>query len=101
MRTTKIRPVAPAAGYIGSTRSLGAPLVSLVALIETIEHNGFAEPSVGMGVILLRRRSAPKVEVINDVSGDVATFLRVIQRHYANFIDTLRFVWRAGTSWSG
>ena len=38
-----------------------------------------------------RRRSQPKVEVINDVSGDVATFLRVLQRHYPYMIDMLRF----------
>ena len=88
MTTTKIRPVAPAAGYIGGKRNLAA---RLVALIETIEHDGYAEPFVGMGGIFLRRRSAPKVAVINDVSGDVATFFRVLQRHYAYFIDMLRF----------
>jgi DNA adenine methylase len=51
----------------------------------------YAEPFVGMGGIFLRRRQRPKAEVINDVSGDVATFFRVLQEHYAYFIDMLRF----------
>jgi DNA adenine methylase len=82
------RPVAPAAGYIGGKRNLAGRLVSM---IERIEHDGYAEPFVGMGGVFLRRRSQPKVEVINDASGDVATFFRVLQRHYAYMIDMLRF----------
>ena len=44
-----------------------------------------------MGGIFLRRSTKPKVEVINDISGDVATFFRVLQEHYPYFIDMLRF----------
>ena len=83
-----VRPVRPAAGYIGGKRNLAT---RIVALIAQIEHDGYAEPFVGMGGIFLRRRSAPKVEVINDASGDVATFFRVLQEHYAYFLDMLRF----------
>ncbi len=83
-----VRPVAPAAGYIGGKRNLSSRLTKL---IEATPHDGYAEPFVGMGGIFLRRRSRPKVEVINDVSGDIATFFRVLQRHYAYFIDMLRF----------
>ena len=83
-----IRPVAPAAGYIGGKRNLAG---RLVAMIERVDHDGYAEPFVGMGGVFLRRRSAPKVEVINDASGDVATFFRVLQRHYPYMIDMLRF----------
>ncbi len=83
-----IRPVAPAAGYIGGKRNLAS---RLVAMIERVDHDGYAEPFVGMGGVFLRRRSRPKVEVINDVSGDVATFFRVLQRHYPYMIDMLRF----------
>lgn len=88
MTSTIVRPVAPAAGYIGGKRNLASRLVSL---IETVEHDGYAEPFVGMGGVFLRRRSRPKVEVINDASGDVATFFRVLQEHYAYFLDMLRF----------
>ncbi|MEG3085748.1 DNA adenine methylase [Sphingomonas sp. PB4P5] len=83
-----VRPVAPAAGYIGGKRNLAS---RLVAMIEGVDHDGYAEPFVGMGGIFLRRRSRPKVEVINDVSGDVATFFRVLQRHYPYMLDMLRF----------
>jgi DNA adenine methylase len=83
-----VRPVAPAAGYIGGKRNLAS---RLVAMIERVDHDGYAEPFVGMGGIFLRRRSRPKVEVINDVSGDVVTFFRVLQRHYPYMIDMLRF----------
>lgn len=83
-----VRPVAPAAGYIGGKRNLAA---RLVGMIERIEHDGYAEPFVGMGGVFLRRRARPRVEVINDASGDVATFFRVVQRHYAYFVDMLRF----------
>ncbi len=88
MYPTIVRPVAPAAGYIGGKRNLAG---RLVPLLDRTPHDGYAEPFVGMGGIFLRRRSRPKAEFINDVSGDVATFFRVLQRHYAYFLDMLRF----------
>jgi DNA adenine methylase len=48
-----------------------------------------------MGGIFLRRSTRPKVEAINDVSGDIATFFRVLQEHYPYFIDMLR--WRVAS----
>lgn len=83
-----VQPVAPAAGYIGGKRNLAS---RLTAMIERIEHDGYAEPFVGMGGVFLRRKSQPKVEVINDASGDVVTLFRVLQRHYVYMIDMLRF----------
>jgi len=88
MTMTNIDPVAPAAGYIGGKRNLAS---RLTAIIDQVDHDGYAEPFVGMGGIFLRRRRQPRVEVINDASGDVATFFRVLQRHYAYFLDMLRF----------
>lgn len=67
----------------------------ICALIERIPHDGYAEPFVGMGGIFLRRSAKPKVEVINDLSGDVATFFRMLQEHYPYFIDMLR--WRVAS----
>ena len=83
-----VQPVAPAAGYIGGKRNLAARVTKL---IEQIPHDGYAEPFVGMGGIFLRRRARPRVELINDASGDVATFFRVLQEHYAYLLDMLRF----------
>ncbi len=44
-----------------------------------------------MGGVSLRRPSRPKVEAINDASQDVATFFRVLQRHYQAFLDMLKW----------
>ncbi|MEO5337936.1 MAG: hypothetical protein H7841_13755, partial [Magnetospirillum sp. WYHS-4] len=44
-----------------------------------------------MGGIFFRRAVRPRAEVINDVSRDVVTLFRILQRHYPQFLDTLRF----------
>lgn len=89
-----VRPVRPAAAYIGGKRALGE---RLARLIESIPHATYAEPFIGMGGVFLRRQTAPKAEVINDISADVATFFRVLQRHWQPFMDLLnwRFTSRA------
>lgn len=83
-----VDPVQPAAGYIGGKRNLARRLVDR---IEATPHDGYAEAFVGMGGVFLRRRHVPKVEVINDLSADVATFFRILQRHYPHFLEMLRF----------
>ena len=83
-----VKPVRPAAGYIGGKRNLAK---RICAVIETTPHTGYAEPFVGMGGIFLRRSRVPRAEVINDWSMDVANFFRICQRHYVAFMDMLRF----------
>jgi len=87
--TTSVRPVRPAAPYIGGKRNLSR---RLCAIIDQHQHRTYVEPFVGMGGVFLRRTRQPAVEVINDISGDVTTLYRVLQEHYAYFIDMLR--WR-------
>lgn len=87
--TTDVRPVTPAAPYLGGKRNLARRLCSL---IDSISHRTYVEPFVGMGGVFLRRAKRPPVEVINDISGDVATLYRVLQEHYPYFMDMLR--WR-------
>jgi DNA adenine methylase len=84
----KVNPVRPAAGYQGGKRNLAR---RICAILDRDGHDGYAEPFVGMGGIFLRRSTRRTVEVINDLSGDVATFFRVLQEHYPYFIDMLRF----------
>lgn len=86
--TIAVKPVVPAAPYIGGKRNLARRLCQL---IDSIPHIAYAEPFVGMGGVFLRRTRRPKCEVINDVSEDVATFFRILQRHYVAFMDMLRF----------
>jgi DNA adenine methylase len=83
-----VRPVSSAAPYIGGKRNLAQ---RLVALIATIPHQTYVEPFVGMGGVFLRRTSRPRAEVINDLSGDVANLFRILQRHYPQFMDVLRW----------
>ncbi|CDX19817.1 Adenine specific DNA methyltransferase, D12 class [Mesorhizobium sp. ORS 3359] len=83
-----VQPVRPVAGYIGGKRRLAE---RLVARIAAIPHQTYAEVFVGMGGVFFRRRSRPRSEVINDRSGDVANLFRILQRHYPQFMDTLRF----------
>ncbi len=91
MMKMEMRPVAagsPAAGYIGGKRQLAR---RLCARIEAVPHALYAEAFVGMGGVFLRRRNAPRVEAINDRDRDVATFFRVLQRHYQAFLDMLKW----------
>ncbi|GEC14246.1 DNA adenine methylase [Nitrobacter winogradskyi] len=83
-----VAPVKPAAGYIGGKKKLSKMLVDR---ISRIPHETYAEPFVGMGGVFLRRPRAPRGEIINDRSGDVATFFRILQRHYVPFMDMLRW----------
>jgi DNA adenine methylase len=84
----RVQPVQPAAAYIGGKRLLAK---RIVARISATPHTGYAEPFVGMGGIFLRRDLRPRAEFINDWSMDVATFFRILQRHYIAFMDMLRF----------
>jgi len=83
-----IEPTRTPAAYIGGKKQLSKRLVSL---INATPHTTYAEVFVGMGGVFLRRTTQPKAEVINDYSGDVANFFRILQRHYPQFMDTLRF----------
>lgn len=86
--TTPVRGVSPAAPYLGGKRNLSRRLCDLIA---TIPHQTYVEPFVGMGGVFLRRREASRVEVINDLSRDVSTFFRILQRHYQAFLDMLKW----------
>jgi DNA adenine methylase len=86
--TRPVAPVRPVAPYIGGKRNLSRRITDL---IETIPHRTYAEVFVGMGGVFLRRRSRPQAEVINDWSRDVHNLYRVLQEHYAYFLDQLRF----------
>lgn len=84
----EVRPISPVAGYVGGKKQLAGRLVDR---ISAIEHTTYAEAFVGMGGVFLRRPTKPKSEVVNDASRDVATFFRVLQRHYQALLDMLRW----------
>lgn len=83
--SVSVRPIAP---YIGGKRNLAERLVQLIG---TVPHDLYAEVFMGMGGVFLRRPNRARVEVINDLSKDVATLFRILQRHYPQFLDTLKW----------
>lgn len=83
-----VDPARPPAAYIGGKKQLARRIIEK---IEATPHSIYAEAFVGMGGVFFRRSNAPKAEVINDKSQDVAIFFRVLQRHYQAFMDMLKW----------
>jgi DNA adenine methylase len=85
---TAVQPVRPVAPYVGGKRALSR---RLVAIIDSIPHNLYAERFVGMGGVFFRRSRRPTKEVINDISADVVNLFRPLQRHYQQLLDVLKW----------
>src|SRR6187549_1518408 len=83
-----VQPVRPIAPYVGGKRALSQRLVER---IEAIPHEIYSEPFVGMGGVFFRRRRRPRKEVINDISTDVVNLFRLLQRHYQQLLDVLKW----------
>lgn len=83
-----VSPVRTPAPYIGGKRNLSRRLAKRIDAHACLTY---AEPFVGMGGVFLRRTRSAPCEVINDISEDVTTFFRILQRHYVPFMDMLRF----------
>lgn len=86
--TTPVRSTLPVAPWVGSKRLLSR---RIVPIIDTVPHTTYAEPFIGMGGIFLRRTRRPTAEVINDADRDVANLFRILQRHYPQFMEVIRF----------
>ncbi|WP_093030836.1 DNA adenine methylase [Roseovarius azorensis] len=83
-----VHPVSPVAPWLGGKRNLARRIVTI---LDRIPHQTYAEPFVGMGGIFLRRTMRPRCEVINDAALDVSNLFRILQRHYPQFLEVLRF----------
>ncbi|MGH1451867.1 MAG: DNA adenine methylase [Paracoccaceae bacterium] len=83
-----VDPTNPVAPWMGGKRNLAK---RITALIDATPHGTYVEPFIGMGGIFLRRRMRARCEVINDLARDVANLFRILQRHYPQFLDTVRF----------
>ena len=83
-----VRPARPVAAYLGGKRNLAKVVIHRLAAIP---HETYVEPFVGMGGIFLRRPFRARTEVINDISQDVTTLFRILQRHYVPFLEMLRW----------
>lgn len=60
--------------------------------LAAIPHTTYVEPFVGQGGVFFRRPFKARAEVINDLSRDVSTLFRILQRHYPEFLGMIR--WR-------
>lgn len=83
------RPAAPVAPWQGGKRNLARRIIDRLGAIP---HQTYAEPFIGMGGVFFRRPFRARAEVINDLSRDVATLFRILQRHYVPFLEMIR--WR-------
>jgi len=83
-----VRPVRPVAPWLGGKRILAKRIGEM---INRTEHVRYVEPFVGMGGVFFRRSAKPKMEVINDVNRDVINLFRILQRHYQQLLDVLKF----------
>lgn len=85
---TNVTPTAPVAPWLGGKRNLAK---RICARLDAMSCTTYAEPFVGMGGIFLRRSTRPRAEVINDRSREIANLFRILQRHYVQFLDVLKF----------
>ncbi len=83
-----VRPTKPVAPWRGGKRALAARLAERIAAIE---HVRYVEPFVGMGGVFFRRRHRAKLGVINDINRDVVNLFRLLQRHYQQLLDVLKW----------
>ena len=83
-----ILPVRPPAPYQGGKRVLAKTIINM---IDQINHETYCDVFVGMGGIFFRRKKIPKSEIINDFSNDVANFFRILNHHYAPFIEMFKY----------
>lgn len=83
-----IQPVRPVAPWMGGKRVLAGRLAERIAAMP---HERYVEPFVGMGGVFFRRRHRPKLEVINDINRDVVNLFRLLQRHYQQLLDVLKW----------
>jgi len=85
---TKVSPAAPVAPWMGGKKALHRLLIER---IDAIEHATYVEPFVGMGGVFLRRSWQPKCEVANDLNGEITNLFRILQRHYPQLLEVMKF----------
>ena len=88
MQFEAVRPALPVAPWQGGKSKLAR---TLIERIENIPHKTYIEPFVGMGGVFLRRGFRPKLEVANDLNGEIVNLFRILQRHLPQLMDVMRF----------
>ncbi|GEA13747.1 DNA adenine methylase [Alteromonas sp. KUL49] len=78
-------PVKPVIPWIGGKTKLLKHLLPLVP-----EHRTYVEPFCG-GAAMLFAKEQSKVEVINDINGDLINLYRVVQNHLEEFVRLFKY----------
>lgn len=71
--------------YIGGKRAVAKEIIAVLP-----KHVTYVEPFAG-GAQIFFAKEPSKVEVLNDLDGELINFYRVIQRHYEELIRYMRF----------
>jgi DNA adenine methylase len=71
--------------YIGGKRALAGKIIAVFP-----EHKAYIEPFAG-GAQVFFHKAPSKVEVLNDLDGEIVGFYRVCQLHYEELVRYLRF----------
>lgn len=79
---------APVAPWLGGKKLLHGRIIER---IRAIEHRTYVEPFVGMGGVFLRRPFRPRLEVANDLNGEITNLFRILQRHLPQLLDVMRY----------
>jgi len=72
--------------YIGGKNRLAEQIIDVFP-----EHTTYVEPFAG-GAQVFFRKEPSKVEVLNDLDGEMVNFFRVCQQHYEELLRYLRFM---------
>ena len=84
----QVRSAAPVAPWMGGKSKLNKKIIEK---IDVIPHKTYVEPFVGMGGVFLRRGFQPRLEVANDLNGEIINLFRILQRHYPQLMEVMRF----------
>jgi len=72
--------------YIGGKNAIAKQIIAVFP-----EHTTYVEPFAG-GAQVFFRKEPSKVEVLNDLDGEMVNFYRVCQQHYEELLRYLRFM---------
>jgi DNA adenine methylase len=73
----------PLIPWIGGKRRLADKILPLLA---DHEHSCYVEPFCGAAALFFFREHRTKVEVLNDINGDLVNLYRVVQHHLEEFV---------------
>jgi len=75
--------------YIGGKRAIAKPIIALFP-----DHTTYVEAFAGGAQVFFHKQPS-KVEILNDLDGEIVNFYRVCQQHYEELLRYFRFVIRS------